>query len=90
MQPVTGRSLAESRTLLGAAHLQNYADADADAGRESTAATSDIEQLGAPTGDADRARLNTAAKRIVQFYSATGQRKEGTELKRKRAGSRVK
>ncbi len=80
-QAVTGWPLVESRALLGAALLQR--NADGDAGRELAAAASDIEQLGAPTGDVDRARLSMAAKRIVLFYNATGRRKEGTELKRK-------
>jgi hypothetical protein len=80
-QAVPGWPLVESRTLLGAALLQK--NADGEAGREFAAAASDIEQLGAPTGDADRGRLTVAAKRIVQFYNATGRRREGTELKRK-------
>ncbi len=81
MEAVTGWPLVESRTLLGAALLQK--NADAVAAREFAAAAADIEQLGAPVGEADRARFIAAAKRIVQFYNATGHRKEGTELKRK-------
>ncbi len=81
IQAVTGWPLVESRALLGAALLQK--NADADAGREIAAAASAIEELGAPTNDADRARLSLAAKRVVQFYNATGRRKEGSEWKRK-------
>jgi hypothetical protein len=80
-QAVTGWPLVESRALLGAALLQR--NADAEAAREFAAATADIGQLGAPTDDADRVRLTLAAKRIVQFHTATGRRKEGAELKRK-------
>ena len=80
-QAIGGWPLVESRTLLGAALLQK--NADAEAGREFAAAASEIEQLGVPAADADRGRLNMAAKRIVQFYNATGRRKEGAELKRK-------
>lgn len=81
MQSVPGWPLVESRALLGAALLQK--NADGEAGREFAAAAADIEQLGAPSNEADRTRLTVAAKRIVQFYNATGHRKEGTELKRK-------
>ena len=81
MQSVPGWPLVESRALLGAALLQK--NADAEAGREFTAAAADIEQLGTPSNEADRARFTMAAKRIVQFYNATGRRKEGTEWKRK-------
>lgn len=80
-QAVTGWPLVESRALLGAALLQK--NADAEAGRELAAAASAIEELGAPANDADRARLALASKRIVQFYNATGRRKEGIEWKRK-------
>lgn len=80
-QSVTGWPLVESRVLLGAALLQK--NADAEAAREFAAAASGIEQLGAPADDADRARLIIAARRIVQFYNATGQRREGAEWKRK-------
>ncbi len=80
-QSVTGWPLVESRVLLGAALLQKNADAEAE--REFTAATADIEQLGAPLADADRARLAIASRRIVQFYTATSRRKEAAELKRK-------
>jgi hypothetical protein len=78
---VTGWPLVESRVLLGAALFQK--NADADAGHELSAAASAIEELGAPASEADRARLSLAAKRIVQFYNATGRRKEGSEWKRK-------
>ena len=81
MQSVPGWPLVESRALLGAALLQK--NADAEAGREFAAAAADIEQLGTPSNEADRARFTMAAKRIVQFYNATGRRKEGTEWKRK-------
>ena len=81
MQSVPGWPLVESRALLGAAMLQK--NADAEAGREFTAAAADIEQLGTPINEADRARFTMAAKRIVQFYNATGRRKEGAEWKRK-------
>jgi hypothetical protein len=81
MQSVPGWPLVESRALLGAALLQK--NADAEAGREFAAAAADIEQLGTPINEADRARFTMAAKRIVQFYNATGRRKEGTEWKRK-------
>ncbi len=81
MQAVPGWPLVESRALLGAALLQK--NADAEAGREFAAAAADIEQLGTPINEADRARFTMAAKRIVQFYNATGRRKEGTEWKRK-------
>ena len=81
MQSVPGWPLVESRALLGAALLQK--NADAEAGREFAAAAADIEQLGTPNNEADRARFTMAAKRIVQFYNATGRRKEGTEWKRK-------
>ena len=81
MQTVPGWPLVESRALLGAALLQK--NADAEAGREFAAAAADIEQLGTPNNEADRARFTMAAKRIVQFYNATGRRKEGTEWKRK-------
>ncbi len=81
LQGVPGWPLVESRALLGAALLQKNADAEAT--REFTAATADIEQLGTPAGEADRARLAIAAKRIVQFHTATGRRKEAAELKRK-------
>ncbi len=81
MQAVPGWPLVESRALLGAALLQK--NADAEAGREFAAAAADIEQLGTPSNEADRARFTMAAKRIVQFYNATGRRKEGTEWKRK-------
>ena len=80
MQSVPGWPLVESRALLGAALLQK--NADAEAGREFAAAAADIEQLGTPINEADRARFTMAAKRIVQFYNATGRRKEGTEWKR--------
>ena len=81
MQSVPGWPLVESRALLGAALLQK--NADAEAGREFAAAAADIEQLGTPINEADRARFTMAAKRIVQFCNATGRRKEGTEWKRK-------
>jgi len=81
MQSVPGWPLVESRALLGAALLQK--NADAEAGREFAAAAADIEQLGTPINEADRARFTMAAKRIVQFYNATGRRKEGAEWKRK-------
>ena len=80
-QGLGGWPLVESRALLGASLLQK--NADADAVRELAAAASAIEELGAPSGDADRARFAAAAKRIVQFYNATGRRKEGSEWKRK-------
>ena len=80
-QSVTGWPLVESRVLLGAALLQK--NADAEAGREFAAAAADIEQLGTPATDADRASLAIAARRIVQYYNATGRRKEGAEWKRK-------
>jgi len=80
-QSVTGWPLVESRALLGAALLQK--NADADAGREFAAADADIEKLGTPATDADRTSLAIAARRIVQYYNATGQRREGAEWKRK-------
>jgi hypothetical protein len=80
-QSLTGWPLVESRALLGAALLQK--NADAEAAREFAAAAADIERLGTPADDADRARLTLAARRIVQFHTATGRRKEGAELKRK-------
>ncbi len=80
-QAITGWPLVESRALLGAALLQK--NADTDAAREFATAAGDIEKLGAPADDGDRARLAIAARRIVQFYNATGQRREGAEWKRK-------
>lgn len=79
-QGVIGWPLVESRTLLGAALLQR--NADAEARREIASAADEIIKLGAPVGEADRARLIGAAKRIVQFHTATGRRKEASELKR--------
>jgi hypothetical protein len=81
MQAVTGWPLVESRVLLGAALVQK--NADGEASREFATAAAEIEQLGTPSSDADRARFTMAAKRIVQFHYSTGHRKEGLELKRK-------
>ncbi len=80
-QAVEGWPLVESRALLGAALLQK--NADAEAVREFTAAATEIEKLGAPATDADRACLTVASRRIVQFLNATGRRREAFDLKRK-------
>ena len=82
LDPAASCPLLRTHTpLLGAALLQR--NADAEAAREFTEAASDIEQLAAPADDTDRARLAVTARRIVQFYNATGRRREGAEWKRK-------
>ena len=78
---IQGWPLVEARSLLGEASLQRNADAEAE--KMLTAAGTEIETLGAPTNDIDRARFTSASKRIVLFFNATGRRKEGTEWKRR-------
>lgn len=73
--------MVENQSLLGNALLQTSSDAEAL--QYFQAAAANMEALGAPTTDADRARATAASKRIVQFFNITGRRKEGADWKKR-------
>lgn len=73
--------MVENQSLLGNALLQTSSDAEAL--QYFQAAAANMEALGAPTTDADRARAAAASKRIVQFFNITGRRKEGADWKKR-------
>jgi colicin import membrane protein len=74
-------SIVENRALLGSALMQRSQDAAAL--QEIQTAAAAFETLGAPANDADRARAAAISKRIVQFYTVTGRRRDATEWKRR-------
>ncbi len=77
----TGWPVVELRALMGSAFLQ--ASRDADAAREILAAATAIETLGTPATEMDKARFAAATKRILQFFTVTGRRKDGAEWRKK-------
>ncbi len=74
-------SIVENRALLGSALMQRSQDAAA-LQEIQTAATA-FETLGTPANDADRARAAGISKRIVQFYTVTGRRRDASEWKKR-------
>jgi hypothetical protein len=74
-------SIIETRVLLGSALMQK--NQDAEALQEIESAATEIETLGAPANEADRARATAAGKRIVQFFTVTGRRKDAMEWRRR-------
>ncbi len=80
-QGIEGWPTADAHSLLGAALFQK--NKDADAAVEFNAAIQKIDALGVPATDADKVRLAAIGKRLVLFYTATGQRKTALDWKRK-------
>ena len=56
---------------------------DAAALQEIQTAAGAFEALGTPANDADRARAAAISKRIVQFYTVTGRRRDATEWRKR-------
>ncbi len=74
-------SIVENRALLAFALMQRSQDAAAL--QEIQTAAAAFEALGTPASDADRARATAISKRIVQFYTVTGRRRDATEWKKR-------
>jgi hypothetical protein len=73
-------TIVENRALLGSVLMQRNQDAAA-LEQISTAAAA-IEAMGVPA-EGDRARAAAVSKRIVQFFTVTGRRKEAGEWRRR-------
>lgn len=74
-------AIVENRVLLGTALMQRSQDGAALQEMQTAAAA--FESLGAPANDTDRARATAASKRIVQFFSVTGRRRDATEWRKR-------